>query len=544
MKKASVIIPAYNAERTIGRCIESILCQTVSQKQYEVIVVDDGSSDQTINVARQYDVKVLTQKNGGAAAARNHGVQKAKGEFLLFTDADCEVSENWIAEMLKPFGEDHFAGVKGAYRTKQRELMARFTQLEYENRYRYMKKHRYIDFIDTYSAAYRKDVFSKNGGFDCSYTTASGEDSEFSYKLQERGFRLVFNPDAIVYHQHPDTLWKYLKKKFRNAYWRALTWKKHPSKIVRDSHTPNVLKWQTILAGLSLVLAVGGLLIHEGLFLGALLMLGLLFLSAFPFVREVAGQDIPVGIVSPLIVVLRSFTYAIGAGLKIVGLSRDLVWPHALAERQQQERDQGRSTAYETSRRILLDILLAGVLLLISSPLILLCGLLTRLTSPGPMIYRRKVLGLGGCTFDAYKIRTMRDGADRYLEQNHQLRKEYERNFKLTSDPRVTPVGRVLRKLSMDELPQLINVIKGEMSLVGPRMISPAEIEKYGSNGSKLVSVRPGLTGWWQVQKRQTGSYDKRVALDQYYLDHRSLMLDLKIILLTIPAVLSMRGAH
>jgi lipopolysaccharide/colanic/teichoic acid biosynthesis glycosyltransferase len=198
---------------------------------------------------------------------------------------------------------------------------------------------------------------------------------------------------------------------------------------------------------------------------------------------------------------------------------------------------------YEIAKR-LLDIGGALVGLLVGSPVLALCAVLIRLDSPGPIIHKRMVLGRGGRDFPAYKLRTMIVDADRYLKDHQHLLAAFEEAYKLKSDPRVTRVGKWLRKLSLDELPQLVNVLRGEMSLVGPRMIVAAELGKYGAHGQKLLTVKPGLTGLWQVAGRQQVGYVERVRLDMDYIDRRSLWLDLRIMVQTIPGLLSGRGAY
>jgi lipopolysaccharide/colanic/teichoic acid biosynthesis glycosyltransferase len=191
-----------------------------------------------------------------------------------------------------------------------------------------------------------------------------------------------------------------------------------------------------------------------------------------------------------------------------------------------------------------IDRFFAVLLLLILSPLLAVIAALVRATSHGPIIHRRRVVGLFGNEFDAFKFRTMVADADQVLEQSTDLRREFDANIKLRDDPRRTTVGRWLRKTSLDELPQLVNVLRGEMSLVGPRMIAPDEMPKFGAALEKRLSVKPGLTGLWQVSGRQELDYSERIALDLHYVDNRSLWLDLTILLKTIPAVLSMRGAY
>jgi lipopolysaccharide/colanic/teichoic acid biosynthesis glycosyltransferase len=194
--------------------------------------------------------------------------------------------------------------------------------------------------------------------------------------------------------------------------------------------------------------------------------------------------------------------------------------------------------------KVILDYLLVvpGIILIL--PLLLLIALAVRLSSPGPIIYRRRVLGIGGRHFDAFKFRTMYVNGDEILARYPRLKEELDKNYKLKCDPRVTPVGKLLRKFSLDELPQLFNVLFQDMSLVGPRIIAPDEIRKYGSYGDKLMSVMPGLTGQWQVSGRSDVVYEERVQLDMDYIDNWSIWLDLKIIFYTPLVVAKGDGAY
>jgi exopolysaccharide biosynthesis polyprenyl glycosylphosphotransferase len=178
-------------------------------------------------------------------------------------------------------------------------------------------------------------------------------------------------------------------------------------------------------------------------------------------------------------------------------------------------------------------------------PVLGVIALLVRLDSPGPVLYRRRVLGVGGRPFDAFKFRTMYQEGEQILARHPELAAALAVEHKLKEDPRVTRVGWWLRRTSLDELPQLVNVLRGQMSLVGPRMISPGEVGAYGVQRWNLLTVKPGLTGLWQVSGRSDVSYEQRVRLDLHYIRHYSLWLDLQILLVqTLPAVLKREGAY
>ncbi|HLZ00303.1 MAG TPA: sugar transferase [Candidatus Angelobacter sp.] len=189
------------------------------------------------------------------------------------------------------------------------------------------------------------------------------------------------------------------------------------------------------------------------------------------------------------------------------------------------------------------DILGSAVLLLLAFPLLTVLGVLILICDGAPVFYRRRVTGPAG-EFDAFKLRTMRTDADEVLHRDPELRQAYEINFKLQNDPRVTALGAFLRKASLDELPQLWNVMKGQMSLVGPRMITPAELMKYGDAAWIFRQFKPGLTGYWQIHGRQNTSYAERVEMDLFYARNWSMYLDLKIILMTPWRVIQGAGAY
>jgi len=196
----------------------------------------------------------------------------------------------------------------------------------------------------------------------------------------------------------------------------------------------------------------------------------------------------------------------------------------------------------------LIDVAASVFGLLFVAPLFCLLMLLMFIGDSGPVLFAQRRIGRGGREFNCLKFRTMVPDAEQRLEAlfaaDPQARAEWEQDHKLRDDPRITSLGRFLRRSSLDELPQLFNVLKGEMSLVGPRPIVAAEIERYGRHFADYCSIRPGLTGLWQVSGRNDVSYSRRVALDVLYARRKSLSLYVRILLATLPAVLLSRGAH
>jgi len=199
------------------------------------------------------------------------------------------------------------------------------------------------------------------------------------------------------------------------------------------------------------------------------------------------------------------------------------------------------------SKRIF-DVLIASITLIVFLPLFAFVVLLLKLTDPGPVIFRHIRVGQGGRRFACFKFRSMVLDSDKVLktllESDPAARKEWDRTQKLANDPRITPLGKFLRQSSLDELPQLINVIRGDMSLVGPRPIVPSELTRYGDKLSLYLQARPGITGIWQVSGRNDCGYDRRIEMDANYVRNWRFSTDFVILLRTLGAVLARRGSY
>ena len=196
----------------------------------------------------------------------------------------------------------------------------------------------------------------------------------------------------------------------------------------------------------------------------------------------------------------------------------------------------------------LIDYSLAVSLTILALPLMVFCAIFIKLTSKGPIIYRAHRLGKRGDVFSIYKFRSMKIGAEKHLEQylenNPAAKEEWRNNFKLKNDPRITWFGNLLRRTSLDELPQLFNVLQGKMSLIGPRPIVESEKGYYKDKYEMISSVKPGITGLWQVSGRSELDYEARVEYDCYYLMNWNIWLDIFILLKTIKEVLACKGAY
>jgi glycosyltransferase involved in cell wall biosynthesis len=316
----SVVIPARNAARLLPDCLAALRSQTMSASAFEVIVVDDGSTDKTAEVARALGARCLTQPRQGPGAARNHGARQAQGRILVFTDADCRPEPDWLAALVQALDAGAargVVGVQGCYATDQKNWSARFAQAEFEDRYDLMRAHPAIDLVDTYSAAYRRDVFLAAGGFDARFPRADNEDTEFSYRLLARGHVLALAPRAVVRHLHPATLRAYLCTKCRRGYWRTQVYRLYPGKAFKDRYTTWPVKLGTLLAMAWIVGSLAGLLalplIGGGLLALSQVCPAALLVLSWPLTRKNWPKDHALGLATPVLSLLRAV--ALGGGV-------------------------------------------------------------------------------------------------------------------------------------------------------------------------------------------------------------------------------------
>jgi cellulose synthase/poly-beta-1,6-N-acetylglucosamine synthase-like glycosyltransferase len=350
--RISVVIPAYNAAATLPACLAALGRQVNVPAPFEVLVIDDGSCDSTAAVVRQFsarlpgsasgsdlaaDVQLLQQPHAGAAAARNRGIQAARGELIFFTDADCVPADDWLAAMARPFERPGVAGCEGVYATRQTELIARFAQLEYQVKYRAMAGCDSIDFVGTNCGGYRRPVLLAAGGFDSSLPGACVEDVELAFRVSALGHRLVFNPAAVVRHRHPATLRGYLARKAHYGFWRARVYARHPAKLRGDAYTPRAMRWQMLLACVGSLAGVAAWLWPAalGVFAAAL---ALFLLMCLPFVRPALKQsDLGLALIAPLVLWLRALALAGGLLLGAMCLCYNLALSQAARPRSVRE---------------------------------------------------------------------------------------------------------------------------------------------------------------------------------------------------------------
>jgi glycosyltransferase involved in cell wall biosynthesis len=307
----SVIVPAHDAASTLVACLEALLDQDYPDGAFEVIVVDDGSADDTAAVAARYPVRVIRQAHAGAGAARNRGARAALGAVLLFTDADCRPQPGWLAAMAAPFDDPAVAGVKGLFRSDQGALVARVAQAEYEEKEAQMLSRARVTFADTASAGYRASVFAEAGGFRTDLATV--EDTELAFRVAASDRRIVVAPAAVVLHRHPETLAGYARRKFRYGFWGAVAYTSFPERVVDDSRTPAAMRWQLVLAPL-LALSLVGSAVDRRLGRLAVALAGLFLASTAPFAWRERRHPAVALAAGPLFLVRA---LAISAGLAV-----------------------------------------------------------------------------------------------------------------------------------------------------------------------------------------------------------------------------------
>jgi lipopolysaccharide/colanic/teichoic acid biosynthesis glycosyltransferase/glycosyltransferase involved in cell wall biosynthesis len=524
----SVVIPAHNAAGAITTCLKALKGQEIDLP-YEIIVVDDASFDATAELAAAEGVQVIRHsEKRGAAAARNTGIGVAQGDIICFTDADCMPKREWIQQILQPFANDEIAGAKGTYATKQLSVVARFVQIEYEDKYDLLRTQERINFVDTYSAAYRRQVLLANDGFDENIFYV--EDQELSFRLAARGYQMVFQPQATVYHLHSQTLLAYFRKKFMIGFWKSQIMRRFPGRVVQDSHTPQVLKVQIMLMALTLVTAIGMLFTPwSGLALAATLIL--FFASAVPFLAKAWPKDRAVTLAAPFLLAVRAAALGFGYAWGLIRPQTDIGKEHTI-----------NGFNYFLKRTMdLIGGLLGLILFLIAAPFI---ALAIKLETPGHIIFKQERVGEEGRLFTLLKFRSMHDNAEAELAQLVDFDLLREPVYKQKDDPRLTHVGRVLRRWSLDELPQFWNVLSGDMSLVGPRPEEPRFVALYDDWHRRRLAVKPGMTGPMQIEGRGDLTLDARVQLDLDYIENYSLWRDVVVLLKTVPAVIRGVGAH
>jgi len=294
---------------TLPKCLESLGRQDYP-RPLEVIVVDDGSSDGSGDYAESNGCRVIRQRNQGPGVARNRGAEIAGGELLVFTDADCVLDSDFVTELVKPLMDEEVAGSQGIFYSKQKNLVARFIQHETFERIDKEVEAKYIDWVATYAACYRRNVFLENGGFNDTY---SSEDAEFSFRLAERGYKMVLAPEARCEHLHYDDFFKFVRYKYKRAYWTVWLYRQYPNRLVKDPLTPKSRKSMMLFMVLSVLSLIAGIWWKWAVYIG-LASAVILLLSTLPSTIRILKADIAVGLMTPLFLLTRTASYICGFG--------------------------------------------------------------------------------------------------------------------------------------------------------------------------------------------------------------------------------------
>lgn len=301
----------------LGDCLAGLASTSASEGAPQVIVVDDGSTDGTASLAERWGARLVRTAGLGPAAARNAGVRASTGEIVVFLDADCVPEAGCLDALLAPFADAEVSGVRGGYATRQRSLVARFVQLEMEEKQARMAASDQAAVVDTACAAYRRRVFLEHGGFDESFSVPSVEDADFSFRLTARGERLLYAPGARVSHSHPETLRAYCGRKLRFGYYRARLYRRYPSRVREDGYTPRLMPLQILLAGGMLPAGLASPWSAAARAVLAVLALAFFF-CCLPLTRRAWRGDRPLVPLVPPMLLARSLAQGVGLAAGLV----------------------------------------------------------------------------------------------------------------------------------------------------------------------------------------------------------------------------------
>jgi len=314
-----VVIPVFNGMSTLPACLDSLEAQDYPIP-FEVIIVDDGSSDGSGDYAESRGVKVIRQENRGPGLARNTGVKEAQGEYLVFTDDDCILDRDFITEIVRPLPGTGIIGSQGVLYTKQKSIVARFIQHEYSERHELQSSADYLDWVATYGACYEKAPFLEAGGFNDTY---SSEDCELSFRLSEKGFKMVFAANAKLQHKHFENFFKFVRYKYKRAYWTIWLYKQFPNRLVKDKMTPSSRKTMMIYLLMAAVFMFSSIWFRPGMYIGAGFLL-IFFAHTVPLSLKIMKEDFFIGLLSPFFLTVRTISYLFGVVKGMIDYNRGI----------------------------------------------------------------------------------------------------------------------------------------------------------------------------------------------------------------------------
>ncbi len=365
------------------------------------------------------------------------------------------------------------------------------------------------------------------------FPVPSVEDQELSFRLARKGYKLIFNQDAKVVHRHDLSIPEYFHRKFGIGYWKAFMLRWLPEKTLTDTYTPASQRWQIlILAGILCSILIG--FIWNQVWWITIAGILLFLFTTGNFIGLIFRNDRSITLIALPLIIVR-------AGALGLGLAKGFLFPPNI-----NKPTHIGLNVFEKVVKRLIDIIVSLFFLILGLPIIMIAILVIRLDSEGNAIYTQKRIGVQAKPFTIYKLRTMVNHAESKVADVLNLNGITDNNLvlKYPNDPRVTKVGRILRRWSLDEIPQFWNVLRGEMSLVGPRPEESRIVDLYNDHQRQRLAVKPGITGPMQISGRADLDMESRLALELQYIKNYSIWKDILILLKTAVAVISGKGAY
>ncbi len=558
----SVIIPCRNEEKFIGRCLDSILANDYPQDQLEILVVDGMSKDETRRIIKEYTktypfIRLINNPRRITPCALNAGIKSAQGEIILRMDAHASIERTYISQLIKYQKESGADNVGGKMVTVPREdtLMGKAivsglsSPFGVGNSYfrTGAKKPLWVDTV--FGGCYRKELFEKIGYFN--ENLIYSQDLEFNLRLKKAGGKILLVPDIKSYYYALSDFSSFSQHNFRNGIWALYPIKFAKHLPVSPRHlVPLIFVLSLIgLAGLSFLSKT-----FAWLFLSLVATYGL---TNFCFSSQIAWKQKNIFFLGVMPAVFASLHLIYGMG-SIFGVFK-VILPKNSRETKSRNKvyqfKEGKLEWFETSAELgrnskltikrLFDFTFSFVGVLLLLPLLVVLGLSIKVDSQGPVFYRGLRVGRFGKPFHIFKFRTMVQNAEKLGGSSTP-----------DDDPRLTKMGKFLRHFKLDEIPQLLNVLKGEMSFVGPRPQVPEDVALYTESEKALLSVLPGITDWASIKFHNEGeilrgSYNpdlayvekirpEKINLGLEYVKNHSLWIDIKIILLTFRTLFQM----
>lgn len=520
----SVIVPCRNEEKFISRCLDSIVNQDYPKARLEVLVFDGKSEDGTKDVASLYGdkydfISVLDNDRRFTPSALNAGIGRARGEYILWMSAHNEYNKSYVSKCIEHSRKFNAEAVGGAIKAIPRNdnLMGKAICLSLSSPFgvgdsAHKIGVRSIRWADTaFGVCYRKEVFRKAGLFN--EKLVRGQDMEFSMRLKKIGIKTLLAPGLVSYYYARSNFRDFIAHNFKNGVWAVLPFKYAAVSPVALRHLVPLLFMASLIG--SLILSF-----YSGFFAGIFLSLVIsyaafaLFFSALMAYKE---KDTRMIFIMPFIFAALHTSYGAGSLCAVFAM------PSGIAKRS-------------------FDILASLAGLIILSPVFLVISALIKVEGSGPVFYKGVRVGLSGKEFKMFKFRTMVVNADKIGGPST-----------ADDDFRITPIGRFLRKYKLDEIPQMINVFRGEMSVVGPRPEVPFYVNMFTDEEKKILTVRPGMTDWASLWNHNEGAVlagsadpektymekirPEKIRLQMKYVDESSFWVDIKILFMTVMKV-------